>query len=167
MKFDIFIPLNEAAAERQPLIFTPFSSSKQTNDQKSKPTVTHLSRFQWYATKAPFFHGWLTLAPSCLNRLSFPEYDENMWESLRKYLSQADTALHFYSISSLWIFCRSDGKKSGDTPLRVFLKRSFSPHGLLINKELLWVGCGNVNSWLRGIDEIRGVTVCCSACLWD
>lgn len=42
-----------------------------------------------------YFHRWLTLAPACLNILSFPEYQGDMWESLRKYLSRADAASHF------------------------------------------------------------------------
>lgn len=77
-----------------------------------------------------FFYSWLTLAPSCLNTLFFPEYHENMWEPLRKYLSQADTASHFSSISSLWISADLMArKKNSDNPLRAeAFWRSYSPH---------------------------------------
>lgn len=93
-------------------------------------------------TSPPFFHSRRTLAPSCLNTLSFPEYHENMWESLRKYLSQADTASHFYSISSLWISADLMATKY-PTLYWVFrlLEGGYSPfflkkwHDFLLNKD--------------------------------
>lgn len=57
------------------------------------------------------------------------QYHENMWESLRKYLSQADTASHFYSISSLWISADLMARKHSDCVLRVqTIRRIYSPH---------------------------------------
>lgn len=69
-----------------------------------KAAVTLLSRFEATVTSS-YFHHWLTLAPACLNILSFPEYHGDMWESLRKYLSRADAASHFCLSKS------SEGKK--------------------------------------------------------
>lgn len=128
-----------------------------------KARVTHLTRIflsemlPW----CPFFHSWLTLAPACLNILSFPEYHADMWESLRKYLSRADTASHFCPLSSpraekLW------------NSIEIFLKETVRRAGncLLINKELsaqLWKR--KQSHIFRSISQIRSVTVC-SACLW-
>lgn len=123
--------------------------------------VTHLTRFQWNATSTSFFHSWLTLAPSCLNTLSFPEYHENMWESLRKYLSQADTASHFCSIFSLWISADLMARKTV-TLYWDFLKELLTT----FKTSCLLVSVGKYKqSQLRSINEIRSVTVS-NACLW-
>lgn len=101
-----------------------------------------------------FFYSWPTLAPSCLNTLFFPEYHENMWEPLRKYLSQADTALHFSSISSLWIsadlMARRKKNQWQSTESWGFLKELFTTFKtaicLLLKRELtrrLW-RCGQI-----------------------
>lgn len=74
------------------------------------------------------FHRWLTLAPACLNILSFPEYHEDMWESLRKYLSRADAASHFYPVDSP----RAGGggrEKKCDDPLRLFGRKLWGALG--------------------------------------
>ena len=87
-------------------------------------------------------YSWLTLAPSCLNTLSFPEYHEDIWESLRKYLSQADwdglTFLHYILSVD---FHRSDGKKR---PLRLF--QGVSGHSLKLPLASRWTGTSLVSS---------------------
>lgn len=95
--------------------------------------MTHLSRFQWNATKAPFFHGWLTLAPSCLNPLSFPwvwwehvgvikEIPQSGRHSLAFLLDILCGFLQIWWRGKLWL-CWD------------FLERSHSPHQLLIISE--------------------------------
>lgn len=56
---------------------------------------------------------------SILFEYSLYEYYENMWKSLRKYLSRADAASHFFSISSLRISANPMARKNGDTLLRL------------------------------------------------
>lgn len=102
--------------------------------------------------------------PSCLNIFSFPRPSWRHVGAIRKYLSQAATASHFYPKSSVefwwqgkrWLFSKASRIKWWGT---------FKSLPLPPNKEKgLLVSCGNTNIQ-RSMMRSRSVTVC-NACLW-